>query len=119
MQDLETCKEIGSTIGSIGKDRSLVLIASTDLTHYESQQVAQQKDSMVIEAILELDEDRLNEVVMSRHISMCGHGSVVSTIVAAKELGSKSARLLSYRTSGDITGDRDAVVGYAALSFEI
>jgi AmmeMemoRadiSam system protein B len=74
---------------------------------------------MVVEAILELDEDRLNEVVISRHISMCGYGSVMSAIVAVKELGSKVARLLSYRTSGDITGDREAVVGYAALSFEI
>ncbi len=119
MQDLETCKEVGKAIGSIGKDHSPVVIASTDLTHYESSQVAQQKDSMVIEAIIDLDEDRLYEAVISQNISMCGYGPVISAIVAAKELGSEAARLLSYGTSGDISGDRDAVVGYASLSFEI
>ncbi len=119
MQDLETCREVGEAIGSIGKDQSLVVVASTDLTHYESQQVAKEKDSMVIETILGLDEEKLDESVISNHISMCGHGPVVATIVAAKMLGSKTARLLNYQTSGDITGDRGAVVGYASISFEI
>ena len=119
MQDLKTCREIGKTIASVGKDRGLVIVASTDLTHYESQQEAERKDSMVVEAIRELDEERLNDVVLSHHISMCGYGPVMTTIVAAKKLGSKTARLLSYRTSGDITGDMDAVVGYASMSLEV
>ncbi len=119
MQDLETCREIGNSIGSVGKNRDLVVIASTDLTHYEPQQIAEQKDSLVIKAILELDEEQLADVVVSKHISMCGSGPVLSTLVAAKKLGSKTARLLSYRTSGDVTDDRDAVVGYASISLEI
>jgi len=118
MQDLETCKEIGNSIGSVGKDRDLVVIASTDLTHYEPQQTAEQKDSLVIKAILELDEKKLDEVVLSKHISMCGIGPVLSTLIAVKKLGSKTARLLSYQTSGDILGGKDAVVGYVSISLE-
>lgn len=118
MQDLETCSEIGSTIASLGRDRGVVIVASTDLTHYESQQEVERKDSMVIEAIQELDESRLNEVILSHHISMCGYGPVMTTIVAVKGLGCRTGRLLSHRTSGDITGDMDAVVGYASMSLE-
>jgi len=119
MHDLETCREVGRTIASEGRGKSIAVVASTDLTHYESQKTAEYKDSKVIEAILELNEEELDDVVVSNHISMCGRGPVIAALVAAKSLGCKTARLLSYRTSGEISGDREAVVGYAALSLEV
>ncbi len=116
MQDLEVSRDVGEAIGKSTMGKNAVVIASTDLTHYEPQEFASTKDRMVVEAILSLDEERLHSVVESRNISMCGCGPVCAAIVAAKRLGAKEARLLSYKTSGDVTGDRSQVVGYASLA---
>jgi AmmeMemoRadiSam system protein B len=110
-------KEIGKAIAKGIKEsgRKAVIIASSDMTHYESQASAQRKDTQAIEAILALDEDELLKRVEELDISMCGYAPAVSLIVAAKELGAKGAELVKYQTSGDTTGDYSSVVGYAGI----
>ena len=117
MQDLESSREVGKAVASALKRKNGLVIASSDLTHYEPQERAEKKDRMAIDAALELDEERYYNTVESYGISTCGYGPVIAAITAAKELGAKKAELLSYGTSGDVLGDRSAVVGYASIAF--
>ena len=114
-QDLETSREVGRSIAKVTEGRNALIIASTDLSHMESQSSANVKDRGVIERILSLDEAALQEWVRSKRVSMCGYGPVSAAIVASKLLGAKKAEFLAYNTSGDVTGDLSAVVGYAAI----
>lgn len=100
-------KEIGREIAGAVKDlnREVVIIASSDMTHYEPQESAASKDTQAIEAILDLNEDELLKRVDELDISMCGYAPTVSLIAAAKELGATEAELVRYRTSGDVSGD--------------
>jgi hypothetical protein len=116
MQDLETSVEVGKAIGQALEGESAIIIASSDMTHYESAEAAKRKDQLAIDAILALDDTKLQETVQSHRISMCGHGPVASMIAASKILNAKTAQLLGYSTSGDITGDNNEVVGYLAAS---
>ncbi len=110
-------KEIGNDIAKAIKDlnKEVVLIASSDMTHYEPQRAAERKDTQAIEAILDLNEDELIQRVHRLNISMCGYAPTVSLISAAKELGATKAELVKYMTSGDTTGDYSSVVGYAGV----
>jgi len=112
-----TYKEIGKEIAKAVRElnREVVLIASSDMTHYEPQESAQKKDTQAIDAILGLGEDELLKRVDELNISMCGYAPTVSLISAAKELGAKAAELVRYQTSGDTTGDYSSVVGYAGI----
>jgi AmmeMemoRadiSam system protein B len=95
--------------------KKVMVIASSDMTHYESQKSANSKDKEAIKAILKLDEEELLEKIESLGISMCGYIPAVVAISAAKLLGAKKARLIAYQTSGDVTGDYESVVGYAGI----
>ncbi len=95
--------------------KEALLVASTDMSHYVSQEVARQKDFLAIEKILALDARGLYDVVREEDISMCGYQPTVAAILAAKSLGAKKAELVRYQTSGEVTGDYDEVVGYAGL----
>lgn len=110
-------KEIGHSIAdAVSAHREAVLImASSDMTHYEPQERAEQKDAKAIEAIFALDEDELLARVKSMGISMCGYAPTTSLIAAAKRLGATQAELVKYQTSGDTTGDYSRVVGYAGV----
>ncbi|MFC1966723.1 AmmeMemoRadiSam system protein B [Chloroflexota bacterium] len=110
-------KGIGRGIAEAVKrlNREVVILASSDMTHYESQESASRKDNQAIEAILNLDEDELLERVQKLNISMCGYAPAVSLISAARELGAAGAELVRYQTSGDTTGDYTSVVGYAGV----
>jgi len=109
----EIGREIARAIGDTG--REAVIMASSDMTHYEPHDIAARKDRQAIDAILHLDEDELFRRVEEHHISMCGVAPVASLIVAARELGATSAELVKYQTSGDTSGDYSAVVGYAGI----
>ncbi len=110
-------KAIGKEIAKAIKEtkKKVVIIASSDMTHYEPQDEAKQKDTRAIEAILALDEDELFKRVEELNISMCGYAPTMALIAAAKELGATRAELVKYQTSGDATGDYSAVVGYAGI----
>ena len=112
-----TYKEIGKAIARAikGLSKKVVIIASSDMTHYEPQEAAQRKDTKAIEAILDLSEDELLKRVEELNISMCGYAPTVSLISASKELGAGKAELVKYQTSGDVSGDYSSVVGYAGI----
>lgn len=111
----EVYKEIGRSIAKSLKEKQATIIASSDMTHYEPQDIAKEKDGKAIEAILNLDEDSLMAVIRKYGISMCGYAPSCVMLAASKELGAKKAKLIKYQTSGDITGEYDAVVGYAGI----
>lgn len=111
----EIGREIASCIKESGLQKQTLIIASSDMTHYEPQEQAQKKDREAITAILELDEDKLMSIIQRLNISMCGYAPAIVMLCAAKLLGAKEAKLIKYQTSGDTTGDYDAVVGYAGM----
>lgn len=117
--ELSALKELGSEIATVinglGIKNSVLIVASSDMTHYESQGDACDKDKKAIEAILGLNEDMLMERVKRFNISMCGYGPVIVMLTAAKVLGAKCASLIKYQTSADVTGDKESVVGYAGI----
>jgi AmmeMemoRadiSam system protein B len=118
MQDIDTCREVGLALAKSLKDKNAVIIASTDMTHYEPQKEAAEKDNLLLKAVLSLDEELLYSVLKSYNVSACGYGPVTALITAAKQIKTRNVELLNYKTSGDITGDTNAVVGYASLIFE-
>jgi AmmeMemoRadiSam system protein B/AmmeMemoRadiSam system protein A len=115
--DVAAYQEIGRAIAGAIREigREVVIIASGDMTHYETQRVAEQKDQQGIEAMLNLDEVELLKRVRIKGISMCAYAPAACMISAAKELGAGEAELVRYQTSGDTTGDYSAVVGYAGI----
>jgi AmmeMemoRadiSam system protein B len=110
-------RKIGSELASAIKEskKGVIILASSDMNHYESHEIARSKDSQAIEAILGLDGDELLRRIDEFDISMCGYAPVASLISAAKELGAKKAELVRYQTSGDTSGDYGSVVGYAGI----
>jgi AmmeMemoRadiSam system protein B len=95
--------------------KNITIIASSDMTHYESQTSVSHKDEEAIKAILKLDERELLKKIDQLNISMCGYIPAVIAMMAAKQLGAKSASLVAYKTSGDTSGDYTSVVGYAGI----
>ena len=114
----EIARELGRAIADAVRDRNAAIVASTDFTHFATEADARAEDALAIEAIRELDSERLLDVVSSRDISMCGVVPTAITIEACKALGAARAELLSYYSSGSVTGDRSSVVGYGALKIE-
>lgn len=115
--DLLTYREIGINIAESIKDskKDVLIVASSDMTHYEPHKIAIAKDQEAIKAILNLDEEGLLKKIDELDISMCGYAPTVIMLVAAKKLGAKKAELIKYQTSGEVSGDYSAVVGYAGI----
>lgn len=114
---LETLLEMGKGIARAisASDSPPLIVASTDMTHYESGSVAREKDFMAIDKVLALDPSGLFEVVSQNRISMCGVMPTVVMLQAALSLGANNAELVAYSNSGDVTGDQSEVVGYAGV----
>lgn len=93
----------------------VLIVASSDMNHYEPDAITRVKDQKAIDQILALDARALWEVVMNEDISMCGFGPAVAMLTAAVRMGAKNATLIKYATSGDVSGDYSAVVGYAGI----
>ncbi|MFH1238505.1 MAG: AmmeMemoRadiSam system protein B [bacterium] len=112
-----TCQDLGEAIAKAVKEspKKIVIVASSDMTHYENRQTAEKKDKSVIEEILKLNPEGLLNTVVRNSVSMCGSGPTAVMLFACKKLGAKKATLTFYNTSGDITGDYDEVVGYAGI----
>ena len=100
------------------REGKVLIVASSDMNHYEPDAITRSKDHQAIERVLALDARGLWEVVSKEHISMCGFGPTVVMLTAAKLLGATSATLVKYATSGDVSGDYEAVVGYAGVIVE-
>jgi AmmeMemoRadiSam system protein B len=113
----DECRLVGKALAEIltGHHESILMVASSDMTHYESRESARAKDSDAIARILDLDPDGLLEVVHSRRISMCGVIPTAVMLYAALGLGAREAKLVRYGTSGEVSGDYEQVVGYAGI----
>jgi MEMO1 family protein len=114
---LGSLESLGRAIAQViaAQSEPVLIITSSDMNHYESDEFTRVKDRMAIDKILALDARGLHEVVRANSISMCGYAAAVAMITAARELGATRAELISYATSADVSGDRDWVVGYAGV----
>ena len=110
-------EELGHAVAEVvaAQKEQVLVIASSDMNHYESDAITRVKDHRAIVQIVELNPRGLYDTVRSEEISMCGYAATVAVLVAVVDLGATKARLIRYATSGDISGDRDHVVGYAGI----
>jgi AmmeMemoRadiSam system protein B len=100
------------------RQEKVLIVASSDMNHYESDAITRVKDHKAIERVLAMDARGLWDVVMNEDISMCGFGPTIVMLTAAKLLGATSATLVKYATSGEVSGDYESVVGYAGIIVE-
>ncbi len=115
---LETCRDVGRAVAEAIAARGqgdVLIVASSDMTHYEKASTAKEKDSKAIEQVLSLDPEGLYRTIKDYGITMCGYGPAVVMLIAAKKLGATKAELIKYANSGDVSGDYDQVVGYAGI----
>jgi MEMO1 family protein len=110
-------EELGQALARVlaAQAEPVLMIASSDMNHYESDAITREKDRLAIERILALDPRGLWDTVRDRGISMCGYAPTVAILTAAKLQGATRAELVAYATSGDVTGDYEEVVGYAGM----
>lgn len=104
---------IAAAIREYGED--VLIVASSDMTHYESTESARRKDGMALDRVLAFDPQGLLQVCLDEQISMCGSVPVAVMLSATAGLGASHAELVAYGTSGDVTGDDRQVVGYASV----
>jgi AmmeMemoRadiSam system protein B len=114
---LETCGDLGNALAAAITElkREVLIIASSDMSHYVPAKIADKKDHMAIKRILDLDAQGLYYTVRDEDISMCGYGPAVAMLTACKALGATKAELIKYANSGEVSGDYDQVVGYAGI----
>jgi AmmeMemoRadiSam system protein B len=114
----EVLSALGTVIAKAIADSGepVLIVASSDMNHYESDDETRVKDALAIEQVMALNPKGLYETVRGQDISMCGVGPAVVMLTAALRLGANSAELVKYATSGDVSGDRDQVVGYAGIA---
>ena len=124
-RDFDVLRGLGEALADVIADRheedqkeKVLIIASSDMNHYESDAITRVKDHKAIERVLAMDARGLWEVVMNEDISMCCFGPTIVMLTAAKLLGAASATLVKYATSGDVSGDYKSVVGYAGIIVE-
>ncbi|HJH32802.1 MAG TPA: MEMO1 family protein [Methanosarcinaceae archaeon] len=120
LQDEETAIEVGNEIARAVSEsgKKVVIIASSDFTHYQPADIAHDVDHNLIEAILNMDVPQFYRRRAEKNVSACGYGPIAAMLTATNVLGTKKKSLLKYATSGDVTGDMSAVVGYAAIIVE-
>jgi AmmeMemoRadiSam system protein B len=116
-QRRETAEQLGDAIASAVQGRRAILVASTDLSHYQNATVAAKLDGKVIHHVQRFDADGLMTLLETFPQHACGGGPTVSVMRAARQLGARDACVLKYGDSGDVSGDKDAVVGYLAAAF--
>ncbi len=119
---LESCLEVGAAVagaireqGAGGRGQGVLIIASSDMSHYETAETASVKDHKAIHHILDLDPEGLYHTVKDNGISMCGFGPAVAMLSACRTLGATRAELIKYTNSGEASGDYKQVVGYAGI----
>ena len=117
LHDLAECREIGLGIARAVRNsgREVLLVASTDMSHYVSAETARTRDELALARLLALDADGLYQTVVEHDISMCGFVPTCVALIAAQELGAVSAELVRYGNSGETSGDFERVVGYAGV----
>ncbi len=113
----ETLESIGKTLVQLAKEMDILIIASSDFTHFEPADAARMKDQQAIEYLQFLNPKGFLEYVLKHRVSICGVAPITIATVFAKELGATEFNIIKYTNSGDITGDRSSVVAYVSAEF--
>ena len=115
--DYAICQDIGHAVAKAVEafKEPVLIVASSDMTHYESDKSAREKDKKAIDRVLALDPEGLLKTVRDHRITMCGVIPATIMLIACKELGARKAELVDYATSAETSGDYDHVVGYAGI----
>jgi AmmeMemoRadiSam system protein B len=116
-QSYSVCESIGMTLAKLAENEDILVVASSDFTHFESAQSAKLKDNQAMEYLELMDPEGFLNFVQGHRISICGAGPIAATLVFAKERGASFFNLLKYTTSGDVSGDNNSVVAYVAATF--
>jgi AmmeMemoRadiSam system protein B len=116
-QTPQTARALGDALAAVLKGRRALLVASTDLSHYHDADTARALDAVVIDCVSRLDAERLQHALDVQPEHACGGGPTVAVMRAAQQLGARDAVVLDYADSGDVSGDKSAVVGYLAAAF--
>lgn len=116
-QDFDTTKTLAEGVAKVARTRRSVLVASSDLTHYEPAEEAKRKDMALISDIVKMDVESFYSTLERLKVTACGYGAISTIIQASKLLGFRRGELLKYASSGDTTGDKSQVVGYGSLRF--
>lgn len=114
-QNYEACLNLGTAIAEAISNKNAVIIASSDFTHFERNEIAHRQDKKALEAIEKMDAKKFLDIVNYENMSVCGYGPIAAMLIAAKKRKAKSCEILRYATSGDVTGDESRVVGYVAV----
>ncbi len=116
-QNKENISELGNSIGDLPDTSKTLIIASTDLSHYHPYQEAVELDKTVETLINDFNLEGLMQKFLSNNAEMCGGGPVIASMIASQKLGADKSKILKYQNSGDVSGDRSAVVGYLSAVF--
>jgi MEMO1 family protein len=111
------CEKVADNLSESIKEsgKNVLILASSDMTHYESRSVAAKKDRLALDRLLALDPAGLYQTVVDRRITMCGFIPATIALLASMQLGARTANLVRYTDSGEVSGDTDQVVGYAGV----
>ena len=115
-QNASTARELGTALAATFRHRGALLVASTDLSHYQNAKAAAELDGIVIDHVSRFDADGLQRALDSYPEHACGGGPTVAVMRAAQALGARDAAVLKYADSGDVSGDKSSVVGYMAAA---
>jgi len=116
-QDYRTCELLSQAIVKATKGKKILIVASSDLSHYHSQKEAESLDNLLVDAVAKYDAQLLHNRLKTDSCEACGGGPIITAMLVAREFGATQAKPLFYATSGNITGDHSQVVGYLAAAF--
>jgi AmmeMemoRadiSam system protein B len=116
-QDMKTAMDVGNAVYEIAKEKNAIIIASSDFTHYEENSFAHKQDKALIDSISDMSVERFYQVLYEKRVTACGYGAIASAMIACKMMGATKGELLSYATSGDVSGETESVVGYGSIKF--
>jgi MEMO1 family protein len=116
---VEELSAVGEGVARVleASEEEILVVTSSDMNHYEDDETTKKKDALAIRQLERMDAAGLYQVCRTEKISMCGLGPALVMMTAMKRVGVGQGELISHMTSGDITGERDAVVGYAGMVF--
>jgi hypothetical protein len=115
-QQSEFCFHLGDKLGNVLKKYNALIVASSDLSHYHNSEEAEELDKIVMDDIRKFNITKLMEDIETERSEACGGGPIAAALTAAKHLGANHIEILHHCNSGDVTGDRDAVVGYLSAA---
>ncbi|NHJ13366.1 MAG: AmmeMemoRadiSam system protein B [Candidatus Thorarchaeota archaeon] len=110
----DLCESIAATLNDLAKEMDILVIASSDFTHFESAETARKKDNQAMEYLEFMDAKGFIDFVRGHRVSICGVGPITTAMLFAKAQGATQFKLLKYTNSGEVTGDKSSVVAYVA-----